>query len=1156
MASFIASALIEAGMSAVLANVIAFAITMVASSIISKAFAPPTPDAPEQQPNPGNRQQLAPAGDNKLPVVYGTAYLGGIITDMSITEDNQVIYWVITLCEVTNTENGGTGDNLTFGNVYWGGKRCTFSTNQIISASKLIKNTVYIITTVGSTNWVALGAASNNVGVTFTATGAGGGTGFAKVLDESAVVGLFDESTTQTQDITGYMNIYLYKKGSNNPVNTTLTATQVMQQAGLIYKWDGSELMSNCAFAIIKLKYSQSRNLISLNQTKFEVTNSRTLPGDCFYDYLTSERYGAAIPVSQIDTASLTDLNDWSNQNVSYTDYNGSLQSLKRYRFDGTLDTNLKVMQNIQNMADCCGVLVKYNEITSKWGVIVQKPTYTVAMNFDNSNIISSFIITPIDTSNSFNIIEVKFPNYQEKDTFASATFDLSIVNPSLLFPNEPVNKQTVNLYLVNNSVRAQYIANIMLEAAREDLQLQFDVDYTGLQLEAGDIVTVTNANYGWTNKLFRLNKVTQKFTDDGQIFASLFLTEFNPAVYDDRNVTEFEPSPNTGIGSPIGFGVLYPPAILTVLPSSINPAFSIRVQTSSQGIVQYAEIWYSAYQYPQDDQLIFAGTTEIQTSGNPYNPNSYMPSVQLFNIPAGNWYFFCRMVNSLAKSNFSLASTILNWRPTTFQYTEKYLAVAYANSATGSGFSFDPRNKSYFGLYNTSSNATSSNPSDYNWYLADPLFGTNIYLVYSNRTSRKFSFDTDFATYAAGSGAFVPSTANKFDIRLWSALEDGTNVIDLDVATGQVIITGSTSSSIADGQIYIQNTTDGRLIASLDTFLPQIPPGEYLTGSAATITVDRYGRVVGFTPPDDFYITIDTFTATAGQTVFTPATRAAGYITGQDLIFQNGALLSISEYTENLTTFTLNTGATLNDIVTCVSMRAVSNSDFYESLNINVSSTSTNTMIWDAATMPYQIINAGDKITFTNTGTPTQYTVSSVNYSTRTITFTTNPTASAGATVYRFRASGSSYPAFSRWNSTLTSAGTYTPTTWSILSGYELPFLNGTIVNEQDYDVVNGAITNFPTAATGYLDYIQFSKNNLNQPTGLPSNVTAYTVTGQILYSFNYDSLAFNLYANGVLLKQTTDYTTASGSYTFAITPTNSTTILVQQTFARTGAA
>jgi hypothetical protein len=213
--------------------------------------------------------------------------------------------------------------------------------------------------------------------------------------------------------------------------------------------------------------------------------------------------------------------------------------------------------------------------------------------------------------------------------------------------------------------------------------------------------------------------------------------------------------------------------------------------------------------------------------------------------------------------------------------------------------------------------------------------------------------------------------------------------------------------------------------------------------------------------------------------------------------------------------------------------------------------------MVWNASQMPYQLINVGDVLTFANTGSPTQYTVTGVNYTTRTITFSTNPVASAGAIVYRYRASGASYPVFSRYSFDLTSASTYTPTTWAIRSGYELLFNNGTIVNEQDYDIVSGALTNFPSAATGKFNFIQFSANNLGTPTGTAANVVAFTANGIATYSFNYASaLAFNLYANGLILIQGTDYTTATNTYTLSNTPNNSSTVLVQQTFARVSAA
>jgi hypothetical protein len=928
-----------------------------------------------------------------------------------------------------------------------------------------------------------------------------------------------------------------------------------MSDADLTYKWDGSKLMTNCAFAIIKLKYSQSRNLVGLQATNFELTNARSAPGDCFLDYLTSTRYGAAIPVASIDTTSLTALNVYSNASINYTTYTGGSATIPRFEFNGTLDTAQKIMKNIQYMADCSDCLVKYNEITGLWGVIVQSPTYSVAMDINDSNMIGAITVSPIDISNSFNIIETKFPDGTQQDTFNAATFDLAIINPSLMFPNEPVNKQSVSLYLTNNSITAQYIANRMLEAAREDLQIQCEINYIGLELEAGDVVTVTNANYGWSAKLFRITKVVERFGDDGSITATLLLSEYNPAVYDDYNVTEFTPADNTGLPSPITFGTVYAPTITAQFPSITNPAFTLRIQTSSAGISEYAEIYYSAYQYPTDDQLIFAGTTEVQPGGTPYVVNTYMPDVQLFNIPAGDWYFFTRMVNNLANSNYSLASAKLTWRPTTFQYTEKFVSVAYADTIDGlTNFSLSPTGRLYYGLYNNASTSPSVDPTEYKWYLADPAFGTNKFLCFINRTGRKFSFDTDFADFASGTGQFVPTTIADFDPRLWSALPDGLNVIDLDNKTGQLITTGTTTTGT--GQVKVSNTGDGQLIASLDQFLDFGGPVTF-TGNAATITVDIYGRVVGFTTPDDFFMTIDYFDATASQTVFS-VTRAATYIQGQCLVFQNGLLLSDTEYTDTggaTGTVTLTTGATLNDVVTIYSMRAISSGAFYDNTYLQVDTVGASSIVWNAASMPYQLINAGDLLTFSNVGTPTTYTVSTVNYGTRTITFTGAITASTGNTIYTYRAATSSYPVFSRFEATLTSTATYTPTDWEFNSGYELPFYNGTVVPDADFDIVGNTYTITPSVSDGLLTIIQFSGNNTTTPTGTPQNVITFTTIGQTFYSFNFTSGALGIYANGVLYEGGVDYTTSTNSYTLTNSPTES-FLIQQQTFARAGAA
>jgi hypothetical protein len=997
-------------------SLVVMGVSMMASAVISATTPAPGPVSSGQtQLNTGSTVQLQPQTSNKLPTVYGTAFVGGVITDLSITSDNQNLYFVVSLCEVT----GNGTDSITIGDIYYQGKKCVFS--------------------------------------------------------GANVTGLIDPSTGITDtSCNGYLSIYTYSNGSNSPLNSSTSAITLMQSSGLTYTWDSSKLMTNTVFAIVHLTYNQGANTTALGQTQFQIINPRNSAGDVIYDYLTSEVYGAAIPSSQIDTTSLTALNTYCNQVITFTPYSGGTATQPRFKYNGVIDNKSNVLSNLQDITSCADCLLKYNEIYGIWSVIVQSPSYSVAMDINNSNVTGAISVQTMDISNVYNIAQCQYPDITLNSAFNTATVDLSIVDPALLYPNEPTNSQTIKLPLVNNNVQAQLLATRFLKAARLDLSIKVTVNFIGLELEAGDVVTVTNDNYGWTAKLFRVMQVNQNFNPDGSITVDLSLQEYDPNVYNDISITQYTPPANTGLSNPNVFGTLYAPSVISSQPTSANPSFQISIESSSAGVTQYAEVWYSAYSSPSTSQLIFAGTTAVQPNGVPYGNSTILPAVTLTNIPAGDWYFFTRMVNSLGTSIYSPASSVLVWRPTTFQYSQRYLSVAYADSITGTGFSLSPRNKAYYGLCNQSGTAPSTTASDYTWYQPRTNFSTNEYLLYVNRTGRKFSFDQGFAGYAAGTASFVPTQTVTYDPSIWAALQDSINIIDLDLRTGQLTQVGTTT--VGTGQVAITNNPDGTIVSSLQQYLDF--GGPYTkTSAVATLTIDVYGRVVGFTTPDDFDYTATAFTATAGQTVF-HQTRASTYISGQCWVLKNGCLLDPTEYTDtggSTGNVTLAIGATIGDIITIISFRSVNSS----------------------------------------TGV---------------------------------------YASFSRNTATLSNQASYTASGFTLNDGYELLFLNGTVVNAQDYNL-SGQTINFIQNVSGDLQVIQWSQNNLGVANGTPVNVDTYTVIGQTIYPFSFNSQAFNLYNNGVLLLQGTDFTTGTGTYTLTTAPTTILNLLVQQTFARTGA-
>ena len=1090
------------------ATAVAFAINLAVSAIISKVFFSPNQpsggngvdSASGSSPNPGNRQQIAPATDNKIPVVYGTAWVGGTIVDLSITSDNQKLYYCLALTEVTNTNQGQTPDAITFGTIYYGGKRVVFDATEQFKVIELVDDSTGIVDT----------------------------------------------------SIAGKINIYLYSNGSNSPTNSSQSAISLMNSAGLTYTWANSKLMTNCAFAIVQLTYSQTANVRGIEQTKFQVTNSRNSAGDCIYDYLINTRYGAALPLAQINTASLTALNAYSNENFTYTTFTGSTTTQPRFKFNGTVDTNRTIMDNLQDMSSCCDALIKYNEVTAQWGVIVQSPTYTVAMALNDSNIVSAISVSPTDIAASYNFVECKFPDNTNQDSFNASNFDLAQIAPSLLYPNEPVNKISLSLPFVNNNVQAQYLANRILKSAREDLSVQADVNFIGVQLDAGDIVTVTNANYGWTNKLFRLNKVNQTFTDDGAIIVKLAMSEFNPAVFDDVNITQFTPSTNTGIGSPLFFGAIPTPFASDAGRFAAEPYIAVDVTTPPSGIVQYAEIWYSAFQFPIEEQRLFAGTTQVQSSGNPYPASAGIPTAFVTNVPAGNWYFFSRMVNSLGKSSYSAASALLRWTPQTFQYVSRYVAVAYGTSNTGADFSLNPRGKTYYGILNTSTASPSLVASDYTWYQAVPeSFGADNYVIFANRNNRKFTFAVDNAATSGIGGAFVPTETSVYDPTLWSGLQDGINTIDLDARTGQLTKVGTSSISSADGLLSVTNNTQGTMVVSLQKFL-NFGNGVYSRSlTPTTLTVDIYGRVVGFTSSDDFFYSDYVFTATSGQTTF-----SVTHNVGQALVFQNGVLLPESAYTETTSTIVLNVACVAGELIQVTAMRVVSGLDTYDDLGITVATIGAS-ITYNG--LPFQALSAGDQLTFSNTGSPTVYTIATVNMATKVITFTATPTeADIGDYMYIFTAEGAEYSPYVRYSIDVTNINSYTPTLIGVRSGFEQLYVNGSQFNEIDYDLTENTFSGFPAPITGKIDLILFAPNNLGIPCSNITNTVAYSVDGVLTYNFDNNPLAMQVYANGIILAKGSgyDYIPNASGYNLSVAFDNNFTLLNQQTFARIGAA
>lgn len=1079
---------------------IAFAINFAVSTLVSRAFAPDMSSG--QAIDNGVRQQVPPSSTNSIPIVYGNAYCGGRFVDAVLSTDAKTMYYVMVVSHIS--PNGQFTFDTT--DMYWGDRKITFSSpTQVASLTDGAGNVDY---KVNGNLFIAL----------YTST-------------ESGVI-----SSTNGADLPSS-----FMGGSDIPYELRWSPT--------------NRQMNGLAFAIVKLNYNRDAETTNMQTVTFKARqylngSGAARPGDVWYDYMTNELYGAAMSEDIVNASSATALNTYSDELIQYTK-DSSLYTQPRYRINGVVDTGQSCLNNINAIMTACDSWNQYNAALGQWSVVINKEEAT-SFAFNDSNIIGEIRVSAFDITSSTNQIEAEFPSSQNRD---QSDFVYYETPPLLLYPNEPINKQSIQLPMVNDSVQAQYLASRILEQAREDLIVTISTAYTGIQVDAGDVISITNSSYGWTAKLFRVMKVSEISLADGNLGATFELNEYNAQVYDDRDITQYTPAPNTDLPNPAFFGNLDAPIVSSQLPSAAVPSFNVQPYMSSAGFVTYAEIWYSAFSNPSSTQLYLGGTTIIPSNGVPFVVGQSLPTVEL-QIPAGNWYLFSRLVNPAAVSQYSPASTVFNWRPTTFQYTDRWIAVAYADNATGtSGFSLNPRNKTYYGLFNNTTANGSSDPASYTWYEGN--FGTSNYLLIANRSNRKFSFAVGNAGFANLGGAFVPTETSVYDSSIWGALEDGQNYIDLDARTGQLTTAGTTAVSSADGLLSVTNNTSGSMIVSLQKFL-NFGSGIYSkTFNAATLTVDIYGRVVGFSESDDFFYSENVFSATSGQTSF-----AVTHIVGNILVFRNGSLLDTSEYTETTTTVVMGTACALGEIVVIISMNAISTSQYYEVLGTTIASSGASSIVYIDPTD--QIVSAGDVLCFAenqpaSADNPTVFTVQSVNTSTKTITFTTSISgATTGFGVFRKRAAGAAYRPFSRYSFDLTNVSSYDPPDFTVRNGFESIYVNGAQFNEVDYDLSGNAITGFPANVTGRMTVIMYSENNLGIPASNVTNTVAYSVSGALTYIFASNPLAMEVYANGALLTKGSsyDYTASSSNYNLTTAFTNNFTLLNQQTFARVGAA
>jgi len=559
----VAGAFLTAGTLAftVVSSIVAVGASMVVSRLVNGG----TGGAGAQAPNQGTRIQLPPATTNKVPVLYGKAFVNPIIIDAYISDENEKMTYAMILAETVNV----TGTTYRLDNIYWNDLRLEFDGGTTVKRGKKRANAAYDEPEDHTDeNYKDL--------ITF------------HVYRWDAQTQTVVPVAGRTGDSTAYANTTAY---AQCPI---INADQWANAAD--YKMQGF------IFAIMTMKYSSDKGLTGLANMTFEMSNNAGNPAVALIDYMTSERYGGAVNPTEINYDSFVAWANYCDESVPWQpiDYQAGdpIPNRPRYRINGLVNTNNDVKQNIDSLLLNAGAWMSYDVTQGQWRVIIKKAE-SPAWYFGGDEIISGITLSSSSLTDLFNEGEAQYFDGKNKDQQSYAKIYLRDTAPHLLNYNEPANQVNLTLEFCNDNIQAERILNMELEQSRDDLVVSFSTTHYGLQVQAGDVIGVRSGVpcvYGWDDvntystgyKPFRVVRVKEVETDEGGLGAEITALEYNEQVYDDRNISEFYPRENIGIINTNGSGSLPPPGIEIdgdkTDPNGSVPKAVIRVTTPSTG--------------------------------------------------------------------------------------------------------------------------------------------------------------------------------------------------------------------------------------------------------------------------------------------------------------------------------------------------------------------------------------------------------------------------------------------------------------------------------------------------------------------------------------------------------------------------------------------
>ena len=309
---------------------------------------------------------------------------------------------------------------------------------------------------------------------------------------------------------------------------------------------------------------------------------------------------------------------------------------------NGVVRTSEPVWSNLERMAEAMTSWFTYDTHSGLYSWVINEAGNVVTGgSLTEADIIGPIQISGSGLTNLYNSVEIEYPSANLRDQPHYVRIELPT---TLRNAYEPDNTLQMTSEFLNNQPQAMAMADITLRTSRLDRTVVIVMDYTKINLRAGDIISVTSDTYGWTAKEFRIMRVREIEGDDGSLRLEFTCSEYDDTIYE-GDISEFLVGGAPGIRS---IGAIGTPGTPTIVVANVESLPTQAVtSTVPSGVVDRFQFWAGNLAVTGN---INSTTFDLVGTMTPLNANAFTAgeSVTYTNatLNDGTWVWKTRGVN------------------------------------------------------------------------------------------------------------------------------------------------------------------------------------------------------------------------------------------------------------------------------------------------------------------------------------------------------------------------------------------------------------------------------------------------------------------------------------------------------------------------------